>query len=89
MKQLRVKLVGLGLAVLAGSALAADEGPQPADSNKKGPDRVVQTYGETGSLQPTIQSHGSDLVLRGKAHRAPAGYSHTRLGPGGDPRLGF
>jgi hypothetical protein len=50
---------------------------------------VVQTYGETGSLQPTIQSHGSDLVLRGKAHRAPAGYSHTRLGPGGDPRLGF
>ncbi|HEV3440468.1 MAG TPA: BBP7 family outer membrane beta-barrel protein [Gemmata sp.] len=56
MKHFRVKLVGFGLAVLAGSAIAADDGQQPASpASEAKPNPVVQAGGEPGLLPSPIR----------------------------------
>jgi len=56
MKHFRVKLVGFGLAMLAGSAIAADDGQTPASpASEAKPNRVVQAGAEPGLLPPSIR----------------------------------
>ena len=56
MKHFRVKLVGFGLAMLAGSAIAADDGQKPASpASEAKPNRVVQAGGEPGLLPLPIR----------------------------------